>query len=60
MVAEFDGCHAKMLFDILAEKGSIGESQSVTDLLDAEVSLFQAVANVLKDMLCNPLTGSLA
>ena len=49
-----------MLPDILAEEGGVRETEPVADLLDAEVSLFQVVSDILEHMLCNPFVSSLS
>ena len=49
-----------MLLDVFAEERRIGETKTIAYLLDAQVGLFQAVANVLQDVFGNPLVGRLA
>ena len=56
-VSEVQWRHAEMVFDVLAEIRGIGESESVANLLDAQVGLTQVVANVLHYMFRNPFVG---
>ena len=49
-----------MIFDVFAEKGWIWETETVADLLDAQVGLAQVVAYILQYLLSNPFVGSLA
>ena len=49
-----------MIFYVFAKKGWVRETEAITDLLDAEVSLFQVVSDILEHMLCNPFVSSLS
>ena len=48
-----------MRLHVLAKEGRIGESQFITNLLDAEVSMLQIVADVLQHVFTNPLISGL-
>lgn len=49
-----------MLFHIFAEERGVGETEAVTDLLDAQVGLLEIVADILQHMLLNPFVGGSA
>lgn len=59
LVSVLHRSHAEMIFDVFAKEGGVGKTEIGADLFDAEIRLFQIIADVLKYMFGNPFVGRL-